>query len=41
MRFSSWAILGLNQGPPDYESVAKYSELSNSVVVNSLFYNLL
>ena len=22
-----WAILGLNQGPPDYESVAKYSEL--------------
>ena len=32
---------GDNLGPPDYESVAKYSELSNSVVVNNLFYNLL
>ena len=36
-----WTSLGLNQGPPDYESVAKYSELSKSVMVNNLFYNLL
>ena len=36
-----WAILGLNQGPPDYESVAKYSELCYSEWFNELFYNLL
>ncbi len=32
-----WAILGLNQGPPDYESVEKYTERYNPSVLIDCF----
>ena len=31
-----WAILGLNQGPPDYESVAKHAEFCKFSTCNQL-----
>ena len=35
-----WTSLGLNQGPPDYESVAKHAESCGFSVCNQLSYSI-